>query len=114
MRVVIERNSITHVRQAVIMSVALTAAAVGGPGMVGAISTPEPEATQQQQQKAVTSCDRLLAKIDDAEYRIRAFRDAQSQVVEAQLDPRFDAMARQWQEELAGMIADYDERCIPH
>jgi len=54
----------------------------------------------------------LRINIDDAEYKIQAFRKAQSQVLETQLDPRFDDMAREWQTELAGMITDYGERCI--
>ena len=100
-------------KQAAIVSVAFMAAAVGGPGMVNAINTPEPEKAQQQQLQTAASCDRLRTKIDDAEYKIQAFREAQSQVLETQLDPRFDDMAREWQTELAGMIADYGERCIP-
>jgi hypothetical protein len=101
-----------RVEHAGIVSVAFMAAVVGGLGMVNAISAPEPEKTQQPQQQMATICDRLRIRIDDAEYKIRAFREAQSQVLETQLDPRFDDMAREWQTELAGMIADYGERCI--
>jgi hypothetical protein len=100
------------VEHAGIVSVAFMAAVVGGIGMVNAIAAPEPEKTQQPQQQMATICDRLRIRIDDAEYKIRAFREAQSQVLETQLDPRFDDMAREWQTELAGMIADYGERCI--
>jgi hypothetical protein len=101
-----------RVEHAGIVSVAFMAAVVGGLGMVNAIAAPEPEKTQQPQQQMATICDRLRIRIDDAEYKIRAFREAQSQVLETQLDPRFDDMAREWQTELAGMIADYGERCI--
>jgi hypothetical protein len=103
-----------RVEHAGIVSVAFMAAVVGGLGMVNAIAVPEPEKTQQPQQQMATICDRLRIRIDDAEYKIRAFREAQSQVLETQLDPRFDDMAREWQTELAGMIADYGERCIGH
>jgi hypothetical protein len=101
-----------RVEHAGMVSVAFMAAVVGGLGMVNTIAAPEPEKTQQPQQQMATICDRLRIRIDDAEYKIRAFREAQSQVLETQLDPRFDDMAREWQTELAGMIADYGERCI--
>ena len=100
-----------RMEHAAIVSLAFVAAVVGGLGMVNAIAAPEPEKAQKPQM--ATICDRLRIRIDDAEYKIQAFREAQSQVLETQLDPRFDDMAREWQTELAGMIADYGERCIP-
>ena len=102
-----------RVERAGMASVAFMAAVVGGLGMVNAIAAPEPEKAQQPQPQMATVCDRLRIRIDDAEYKIQSFRKAQSQVLETQLDPRFDDMAREWQTELAGMIADYGERCIP-
>ena len=102
-----------RVERAGMVSVAFMAAVVGGLGMVNAIAAPEPEKAQQPQPQMATVCDRLRIRIDDAEYKIQSFRKAQSQVLETQLDPRFDDMAREWQTELAGMIADYGERCIP-
>ena len=107
-----------RVAHAGIVSVAFMAAIVGGLGMVNAIgmvnalAAPEPEKAQQPQPLMAANCDRLRIRIDDAEYKIQAFREAQSQVLETQLDPRFDDMAREWQTELAGMITDYGERCI--
>ena len=102
-----------RVERAGMASVAFMAAVVGGLGMVNAIAAPEPEKAQQPQPQMATVCDRLRIRIDDAEYKIQSFRKAQSQVLETQLDPRFDDMAREWQTELAGMIADYGGRCIP-
>ena len=102
-----------RVERAGMVSVAFMAAVVGGLGMVNAIAAPEPEKAQQPQPQMATVCDRLRIRIDDAEYKIQSFRKAQSQVLETQLDPRFDDMAREWQTELAGMIADYGGRCIP-
>ena len=101
-----------RVERAGIVSVAFMAAVVGGLGMVNAIAAPEPEKAQQPQPQMATVCDRLRIRIDDAEYKIQSFRKAQSQVLDTQLDPRFDDMAREWQTELAGMITDYGERCI--